>query len=150
MARARELAEPFPTVSLDADVTTAARIMAAEGSPGLIVCHEDGRPHTVLAGLKVLDLIVPRYIQDQPALALAFGEHGSDDLRDNLVRHTVRDVLPRPADVDQLPVVDGDATTIEVAAVMVRMESPLVAVVEGERLVGAITISRLLTHLLPS
>ncbi len=42
--RARELAEPFPTVSLDADVLTAARMMADQRRPGLIVCDRVGRP----------------------------------------------------------------------------------------------------------
>ena len=62
----------------------------------------------------------------------------------------VRDLLPERRDLDELPVVDGDATTIEVAAVMARMHSPVVAVVEGERLLGAITVRRLLDHLLPA
>ena len=59
-------------------------------------------------------------------------------------------VLLIRADMDGLPVVDHDATTIEVAAVMARMHSPLVAVVEGDRLLGAITVSRLLEHWLPA
>src|SRR4051794_10621901 len=52
--RARDLAEPFPTVSVDTDAVEAARRMAAEGRPGLIVCHRDGRPYTVLPGSQVL------------------------------------------------------------------------------------------------
>jgi CBS domain-containing protein len=46
--------------------------------------------------------------------------------------------------------VDHDATTIEVAAVMARMHSPIVAVVDGDELLGAITVGRLLDHLLPN
>ena len=48
--------------------------------------------------------------------------------------------------------VDRDATPLEVAAVMARMHSPLVAVVDGDghgEVIGAITVSRLLDHLLP-
>src|SRR5665811_1948512 len=57
-------------------------------------------------------------------------------------RHsTVRDLLPRPQDLDELPVVDVDATSLEVAAVMARMHSPVVAVVDdhdgGIRVIGA-------------
>lgn len=151
--RARDLAKPFPTVSVDEDVLTAAQMMAAERSPGLIVCDPDGRPYTVLPGSQVLNFIVPRYVQEQPALARAFDERASDALVDKLVRHTVRDVLPKPADLDELPVVDSDATTIEIAAVMARMHSPLVAVVDegGDgRVLGAITVSQLLSHLLPA
>ncbi len=148
--RARDLAKPFPTVSVDEDVFTAARMMATEHSPGLIVCDPDGRPYTVLPGSQVLNFLIPRYVQEQPALARAFDERASDALIDKLVRHTVRDVLPKPADLDELPIVDADATTIEIAAVMARMHSPLVAVVDGGRVLGAITVSQLLTHLLPA
>ncbi len=47
-----------------------------------------------------------------------------------------------------LPIVASDATAIEVAAVMASMRSPIVAVVDGSRLLGAITVSGLLAHLL--
>lgn len=147
--RARDIAEPFPTVSLDADAMAAVRTMAAERAPGLIVCGDDGRPYTVLPGSQVLNFIIPKYVQDQPGLARAFGERASDELSTKLVRHTVRDMVPKAADADELPVVHPDATTIEVAAVMAKMHSPLVAVVDGERMVGAITVSQLLTHFLP-
>ena len=149
--RAHQLAEPFPTVSLDADAMTAARLMAAGRSPGLIVCGYDERPYTVLPGSQVLNFIVPRYIQEQPALARALDERASDELRDQLAQHTVLDVLPDAAHIDELPIVDSDSTIIEVAAVMARMHSPLVAVVDGDGLVlGAITVSRLLAYFLPS
>jgi CBS domain-containing protein len=46
-------------------------------------------------------------------------------------------------------VVDGDATALEVAAVMARMHSPLVAVVVDDKVVGAVTVNRLLDYLLP-
>ncbi len=65
----------------------------------------------------------------------------------------MRDLLPHPQDIDELPVVDVDATALEVAAVMAQMHSPLVAVIDergGNRVTGAITVSRLLEYLLPS
>ena len=148
--RARDLAEPYPTVSLDDDALSAAWTMAADRSPGLIVCGYDGRPYTVLPGSQVLRFVIPHYVQDQPGLARAFDEQAADELGAKLGRHTVHDVLPRPADLDELPIVDADATAIEVAAVMARMHSPLVAVVDSGRVLGAITVSRLLTHLLPA
>ena len=148
--RARDLAAPFPTVSLDDDAMAAARTMAAERAPGLIVLGDDGHPYTVLPGSQVLNFVIPKYVQVQPSLARAFGERASDQLSSKLVAHSVRDMVPKPADADELPVVDPDATTIEVAAVMARMHSPLVAVVEGDTIVGAITVSRLLTHFLPA
>ncbi len=45
--RPRDLAVPFPSVDLDDDALTAARLMADRKLPGLVVCHGDGSPHTI-------------------------------------------------------------------------------------------------------
>ncbi len=147
--RARELSEPYPTVGLDSQAVEAAKAMAGQRLPGLIVCDREGHPYTVLPGSQVLRFLIPRYVQDDPALARVFGERASDEMWGKLSSSTVRDVLPPKQHVDELPIVDGDATTIEVAAVMARMHSPVVAVVEGGEVLGAITVSRLLAHLVP-
>lgn len=92
-------------------------------------------------------------LQKTPALARALDEQASEELCRKLEHTTVRDLLPHPKDIDELPVVDVEATPLEVAAVMARMHSPVVAVVDDDggtgRVVGAITASRLLEHLLP-
>lgn len=147
---ARQLAEPFPVVTTETDAMDAARAMAAERRPGLIVCTQDGRPFTVLPGSQVLRFLIPTYVQDDPGLARALDEQASDELCRKLERSRVGDLLPRRKDLDDLPVVDGDATALEVAAVMARMHSPLVAVVVDDKVVGAVTVSRLLDYLLPS
>jgi len=146
---ARMIAQPFPIVTPETDAMEAAQVMAEKRLPGLIVCGDDGRPYTVLPGSQVLRFLIPTYVQDNPVLARTLDDQASDELCRKLVRSTVRDLLPRPQDVDELPVVDADATSLEVAAVMARMHSPLVAVVDGDRVVGAITVSRLLDYLLP-
>lgn len=149
---ARKLAQPFPFITPDTDAMQAAQTLAAQGLPGLIVCDDDGRPYTILPGSQVLRFLVPTYVQDDPALARALDEDASDELCRKLARSTVRDLLPRPHDVDDLPIVDADATSLEVAAVMARMHSPLVAVVDhrdANRIIGAITIRALLEYLLP-
>ena len=148
--RARDLAEPFPVVNLDTDAMEAARLMADRRLPGLIVSGADGLPFTVLPGSQVLRFIIPNYVQEDLALARVYDEQSSDELLAKLTTSTVRDVLPSERDVDELPIVDHDATTIEVAAVMARMHSPIVAVVDGDKLLGAITVGRLLDHLLPN
>jgi len=147
--RARDLAEPFATVGLQSQAIDAARTMAAQRLPGLIVCDDAGHPYTVLPGSQVLRFLIPRYVQDDPPLARVYDEKASDELWGRLVASTVQDVLPHKQDLDELPIVDSDATTIEVAAVMARMHSPVVAVVDGGEVLGAITVSRLLQHLLP-
>lgn len=149
--RARELAEQFPTVSLTTDALTAARTMGSERRPGLIVCDGDGRPHSVLPGSQVLRFLIPAYVQDDPALARVYDEAQSDKLLTKLSHKSVQDLMPRRRDRDELPIVDPGATTLEVAAVMARMHSPVVAVVDDDgRVLGAITISRLFEVLFPT
>ena len=147
--RAHEMAEPYPVVSLTTDVLTAAHTMGDVRMPGLIVCDDDGRPRTVLPGSKVLKFMIPSYIQDDPALARVHDDASSLRLMTRLANRTVADLLPPPKDRDELPVVDPDATVLEVAAVMARMHSPIVAVVDGDRVVGAITASRMFEVLFP-
>ena len=151
--RAGDLAQPFETVTPETEVLTAAQAMAAARQPGLIVCGDDGRPYTIVPGSQVLRFLIPDYLQETPALARALDEQASEELCRKLERTTVRELLPHPSDVDELPVVDVGATPLEVAAVMARMHSPVVAVVDEEggtgRVVGAITASQLLGHLLP-
>ena len=92
----------------------------------------------------------PRYVQDDPPLARVFDEQASDELCAKLAKRTVADLLPDKHDVDEIPIVAPDATVIEIAAVMARMHSPVVAVVDDDDVLGAITVRRLLDHLLPA
>ena len=63
-----------------------------------------------------------------------------------LGERTVRECLP-PLPYE-LPVVGTAATVLEMAALMARTRSPLVAVVDAGRLLGAVTLDRLLDSLL--
>lgn len=145
---AAELARLYPTVTLDTGALEAARILADGKLPGLIVLDDTGRPYTVLPGSQVLRFIVPNYVQEDPALARAYDEASADAMCDELSACSVRDVLPKRKDVFDLPVVDSDATSMEIAAVMAAQRSPIVAVVDGSSFLGAITVSALLEHLL--
>ena len=148
--RARDLATEVPTVTPGTNALAAARLLSHEKLPGLIVLDDSGRPFTVLPGSQVLRYLVPRYVQDEPPLARAYDEKASDELCAKLTTSTVGDLLPAKQDLDELPVVDHDATTIEVAAVMARTHTPLVAVVDDDgRLVGGVTVRQLLDRLLP-
>ncbi len=148
---ARDLAEPFPAVAADSDALEAARLLAERHLPGLIVTDDDGRPRTVLPGSQVLRFVIPGYVQDDPALARAYDEASADRLCLTLAGKPVRSLLPpHPRDRDDLAIVAADATAMEVAAVMARMHSPVVAVVDADDvLLGAITVSRLLDVFLP-
>ena len=60
---------------------------------------------------------------------------------------TVRDLLPSRPDTD-LAVANPDDTVLELAALMARLHSPLVAVVEDDLLAGCVTLPRVLDVLL--
>ncbi len=95
----------------------------------------------------MLRFVIPRYVQDDAALARVINERGSEQLLGELSGRTVRDVLPRHPDVE-LAVANPDDTVLELAALMARTHSPLVAVVEDGRLTGCVTLPRVLDVLL--
>ncbi|MEU6719366.1 CBS domain-containing protein [Nonomuraea sp. NPDC046802] len=141
--RARDLLADFPTVRLDSPVIDAARLLAEQDLPGLIVVDDGEMPFTILPGTQVLRLAVPGYCQEDPALARVVDEAHADVFLRELHGRTVREALPRQP--RELPVTDPEATVLEVAALMARTHSPLVAVVgEDRRLVGAVTLQALL------
>src|SRR5512135_377283 len=147
--RAGDLATPYPTVALSAPVIEAARLLAARNLPGLIVVDEAGRPATILPGTQVLRMAVPRYCQEDPTLARVVDEATADVFLRGLGERSVAEALPGGR--RELPVVDPEATVLEVAALMARTRSPLVAVAEPDgRLRGAITLDALLDRTLGS
>ncbi len=147
--RAGDLAAPLPTVALSTAAIEAARVLAGLNLPGLIVVDERGRPVTILPGSQVLRMAVPQYCQDDLALARVFDEASADLLLHGLGDRTVEECLPRER--RELPVVDAHATVLEVAALMARARSPLVAVVGPDGTMrGAITLDALLDRILPS
>lgn len=140
--RAEQIAEQFPVVASDSGALDAVRLMAERRLPGLVVTDPQGQPLTILPASQVVRLLVPAYIQDDPSLAGVLGEQAADRIADKLGGKSVQQVIPKSA--PHMPTVDVDDTIVEVAAVMARDHSPLVAVVSGNRLVGVITASRLL------
>lgn len=147
--RARDLAADYPTVRADSPVLEAARLLAGENLPGLVVVDHEDRPVTVLPGTQVLRLGVPAYCQEDPALARVVDEAHADVFLRELADRTVAECLPeRPR---ELPVVHPDATVLEIAALMARTRSPLVAVVAVDgSLTGVVTLDALLDRMLDS
>lgn len=151
--RAGDLAAPFPVVELSAPAIEAARLLADQNLPGLVVVDDRGRPVTILAGTQVLRMIVPAYFQDDPTLARVVDEAHADLFPTELEARTVAECLPdsRSGEHRELPVVDAAATALEVAALMARSRCPLVAVVtEDQSLAGVITLDALLDRMLAS
>jgi CBS domain-containing protein len=143
--QARDLESPFPTVELTTPALAAARLLAGQDLPGLIVVDDSGRPLTILPGTQVLRMAVPQYCQEDPTLARVVDEAAADVFLRELGDRTVAECLP--AERRELPVVGPHATALEIAALMARARSPLVAVVDGSGLRGAITLDTLLHRL---
>jgi CBS domain-containing protein len=149
--QARDLAKPYPTVRMDDDGLTAARLLTEHNRPGLIVVDENDHPLAVLPGSQVLRLLIPSYVQDDPALARVLDEEFADNMHTVLTAHNVRELIP--SDRSKLPIVAPDDTVLEIAAIMAANRCPLVAVVDEDSktapMIGAISATDLLGRVLP-
>ncbi|WP_433671994.1 CBS domain-containing protein [Nocardia sp. CA-136227] len=139
---AAQMAEEYPVIDLDSDAIDAARLLAEHRLPGILVTDADGAPHSVLPASQVVLFIVPTYVQDDPSLAGVLNESMCGQVVKRLRGKKVRDVIPER--LTKIPAAKADDNIVEVAALMAKYKSPLVAVQEGERLLGVITSSRLL------
>lgn len=144
--QARDIVVTLPTVTVADPVAKAVRSMVVNRLPGLVVVDDASRPVAVLPGTQVLRLAIPGSYQSDPALARTIDEVHADLFWLEPGRLSVGDCLPSPP--ARPAVVSMDATLLEVATLMARRHSPLVAVVDGAGiLVGAVTLERLLTSL---
>lgn len=141
--RARDLMAPFPAVTPATPAIDAARLLAVQDLPGLIISDDGGRPSAILAGTQVLRMALPAYVVEDATLARVVDEAAADVFPSGLHGRAVRDCLPH--EHHELPVVRADATVLEIAALMARTRSPLVAVTdEFGRLQGAVTLAVLM------
>jgi len=140
--RAEQLIEEFPVVRGDSSAIEAARLVAQHRLPGLVITDPAGIPRHILPASQVVGLLVPAYVQDDPALAGVLSELTADRVAEKLSGKSVDEVLPKS--LPPMAVANADDTIIEVAAIMAQAHSPLVAVVTEHRLIGVITASRLL------
>jgi CBS domain-containing protein len=139
---AEDMAEEFPVITVDSNALDAARMLAEHRLPGVLVTDSAGKPFAVLPASQVVRFIVPTYVQDDPSLAGVLNESMADHAADKLGSKTVRQVLPEH--LTDVPPAHADDTIIEVAALMARNRTPLIAVMKDGKLHGVITASRLL------
>jgi CBS domain-containing protein len=140
--RARDIAEPYPVVGLGTPAVEAARLIARDRLPGLLVTDAEGAPRAVLPASEVVRFMVPDYVQDDPALAGVLGEVPIQQIRAELDGATVADLLS--THTPELALLQADDTVVELAALMARLRSPLCAVVEKGAILGVVTAARLL------
>lgn len=139
---AAQMAEEYPVIDLDSDAIDAAKLLAEHRLPGILVTDANGKPHSVLPASQVALFIVPTYVQDDPSLAGVLNESMCGQVVKRLRGKKVRDVIPER--LTKIPAAKADDNIVEVAALMAKYKSPLVAVQDGDRLLGVITSSRLL------
>ncbi|GAU71461.1 hypothetical protein SSP35_41_00050 [Streptomyces sp. NBRC 110611] len=149
--RARDLAEPYVAVRSDADAVDAVRLLVERCLPGILVVGPAGRPYAILPASDLVRTLVPGYVQEDPLLAEVIDESHADHLCRALRGRTVADCLPvgRP----YLPTIGPDSTAVEIAELMARVRTPLVAVIapgaaSQDPLIGVVTATRLLQYLL--
>lgn len=144
--QAHEIAVIPPTVRIDDPVAKAVQVVVVNRLPGLIVVDDADRPIAVLPGTQVLRLAIPGSYQDDPALVRTVDEVHADLFWREHGSLTVGDCLP--SSVAKPATVRPDATLLEIATVMANKRCPLIAVVDRSgRLVGAVTLERLLTSI---
>lgn len=144
--RAQALAVPAATVTLTDTVSTALRILAEHRLPGLVVTDEKHRPKAVLPGTQALRMGIALEFQEDAALARVVDEASADIFTQTPANRLIGECLPPRPEVRA--VVTGDATLLEVACLMARTHSPLVAVIDGSgAMTGIITLSMVLERL---
>jgi CBS domain-containing protein len=146
--RAEDLDEQFPIVTVDSDAADAARMVAEHHLPGVVVADTSGKPYAVLLAYELLRFVLPRYVQDDLALAGVLGDAIADHAGQNLAGKTVGDLLPKHP--RKITSIDARASVFKAAAEMVQLRSPLIAVTKDGKLHGVITASRLLAAALKS
>jgi CBS domain-containing protein len=139
--RARDLAKQQARIPPHETVRRAVELVAEHG-PLLVVDDERGLLG-VLSDETLLRGLLPAYVQAQELLAGVLDEEAADSLFAKARDKRVGDLLVG----GQLPLVQGDDSLIEVASVMVTTGSHLVAVQDGQEIIGGITISDLLARL---
>jgi CBS domain-containing protein len=143
--KALGLVGPQETLRADAPAQEAAVVLSRIQTSAALVVDDHGFAGVVTEA-DLLEALLPSYVGQADALARVLEEASSERLWAGLEGRTVRDLMV--SERDEEPVVDGDATLIEIASVMVRARTPIVAVVESGRMVGGITIDHLLSHLI--
>ncbi len=106
----------------------------------------------------MVKVLVPAYLVEDPTLAAVVDEKHADRLCEAPAGRSVGDCLPGKAEPP--PIADPDDTALEVAALMARVRSPLVAPAQKDKsgpggrekgrthLLGVITTSHQLHELL--
>ena len=129
---ASDLETTLPLVDRGTPVLDAARMIAGERLPVLVITDDKGRPAAVISAVDVLGLLIPSYLRDDTSLSGVLDESGSDEVWAEARGHTVGELLDdEGVDVHDLLTVEPDATLVEVATLMAAARAS-VALVAGD------------------
>lgn len=142
--RARDFAEPHPSVSTDDRAANAAQLLAGQLPPRLLL-DTDQQPYGSVPGCQLIKQLVPHYGLEDPHVAAVMEDRTIAEVTEDIAGRTVTKWLPSRTYTGSV------MGAPQVAARMARTGSPLVAVIERDgdqvRLVGAITADRLMERL---
>jgi CBS domain-containing protein len=148
--KASDLMVPVETLHPDDPATELIRHFAGGGLRLLAVVETKGEVEGKVVGVvtdeDVLSALLPSYVLADESLARVLEEGAGEELRKRLEGRRIRDVCDLSR--RDRPVVVPDDTLIEVGAALARSNDPGVLVVDQGRLLGAITVDRLLAALL--
>ena len=127
--RAVDLQQSLPMVERDGSIAEAGRVIAEQGRIGVVVCDGSGAPIGMITALDVFRLALPDYLVDDPSLAATVDDASIDDMIERLRHKTVGEAVSDDSvRLRAVPVVDADATVMEIAAVLVSTGSAIAAV----------------------
>jgi CBS domain-containing protein len=144
--KARDLMEEVPRVRPDDPAEVLVDLIGDPGSRVVAVVRDGGEVVGVVTEEDLLSALLPSYVLADRSLARVLEERAGEESRERLERKRVRDVV----DVGrrERPTVVPDDTLIEVASALARSNDPGVLVTEGGKVLGVITVGRLLDALL--
>lgn len=146
---AADVTETLPTVRPSDEVLPAVRMVTRHHLAGLVVADEQGEVVGCISSIDLLQLTLPRYLQEEPGLARAFDEEDADRIATGLVGIRVSEVLGEAS--ARVPIVRSRATLIELAELMVQRRSPIAVVARAQGgTLGVVTVNHLLGLLIES
>lgn len=118
--RATDLATELPLVDRSTPALDAIRLIADADLLGIVVAGGSDGPWLLVSSVDVARLALPEYVRNDLSLANVMGEIGVEDLRDQVERQTVGDLIDDGAvDPREVLVVHPDAHLVELLARMV-------------------------------
>jgi CBS domain-containing protein len=144
--KARDLMVDVATVRSDDQAEVLVDLLREPAARVVAVVDEGGRFAGLVSDEDLLSALLPSYVLADEALAGVLRERAEEQCRQRLRGRLVRDVVDLRRRRGES--VEPDDTLIEVGAAMARSNDPGVLVVDHGRVLGAITVGRLLEALL--